>query len=64
MFPGAITMHYLGYNIRSKNCMETKANGQDYKNKGVGGGKESYSLKVKSQTLNTYSIFSTGTTYI
>ena len=32
--------------------METKANGQDHKNKGVGVGKESYSLKVKS--LNLY----------
>lgn len=34
------------------------------KNKGVGVGKESYSLKVKSLNLNIYSIFSTGTTYI
>lgn len=52
MFPRAITMHYLGYNICFKNCMETKANGQDHKNKGAGVGKESYSLKVKS--LNLY----------
>lgn len=64
MFPRAITMHYLGYNICFKNCLETKANGQDRKNKGVGMGKESYSLKVKSLHLNIYSVFSTGTTYI
>lgn len=32
--------------------------------KGVGVGKESYSLKVKILNLNIYSIFSTGTTFI